>query len=41
MTLTVFAAAFNHYSPRRGETIVTRKITQALPSKQQGNFRCP
>lgn len=31
---------FNHESPRRGETFVTRKITRAIASISQGNQDC-
>ena len=31
---------FNHESPRRGETFVTRKITQGLTNIAQGNQSC-
>ena len=31
---------FNHESPRRGETFVTRKITQGLANIAQGNNSC-
>jgi len=31
---------FNHESPRRGETFVTRKITRALANMMAGNQKC-
>ena len=31
---------FNHESPRRGETFVTRKITRGLANISQGNQKC-
>ncbi len=31
---------FNHESPRRGETFVTRKITRAIASIAQGLESC-
>ena len=32
---------FNHESPRRGETFVTRKITRGLANIAQGLDKCP
>src|SRR5665811_518214 len=32
---------FNHESPRRGETFVTRKITQAVAAIHSGKQECP
>ena len=37
MPVTVF---FNHESPRRGETFVTRKITRAISNISQGLQKC-
>ncbi|MGT8876094.1 GDP-mannose 4,6-dehydratase, partial [Enterobacter cancerogenus] len=31
---------FNHESPRRGETFVTRKITRAMANISQGIEKC-
>jgi hypothetical protein len=38
--LTIFAAAFNLESPRRGETLVTRKVSRGLANVAQmlGDF---